>query len=105
MDVCPSVIDILKGGKLRPHMADALLVLIPKKDNPENIREFRPISLCNISFKLVTKLLVNWLKTIMEELVLPNQNNFISHSLITIKIIICQEMIYTLMPKMGSRGG
>lgn len=70
--VSNSVMKILEGEKLPNGMADALLVLIPKIEKPETIKQFRPISLCNVTFKLVTKVLVNKLKRIMEEVVSPN---------------------------------
>lgn len=71
-DVRSSVLSILKEDKLRLKMAEALLVLIPKKEKPENIKQFCSISLCNVTFKLTTKVLVNRLKNIMEEVVSPN---------------------------------
>lgn len=75
--VSSSVIRILDGQKLPQDMADALLVLIPKVERPENIKQLRPISLYNVSFKLVTKAIVNHLKPFMEELVSPNQSSFV----------------------------
>lgn len=66
-------IRMLNGDRLPQKMVDAILILIPKTEHPESIKQFRYISLCNVSFKLVTKILVNRLKTVMEEIVLPNQ--------------------------------
>lgn len=54
-----------------------------------------------MSFKLVTKVLVNRLKTIIEEIVSPNQSSFIPRRQLTDNIIICQEMIHTLKHKIG----
>lgn len=55
---------ILEGGPIPDGLADALLVLIPKKHVPNEIRHFRPISLYNTVYKLVMKVLANRLKTI-----------------------------------------
>lgn len=102
-DVSSSMLNILEEKKLQSWMADTLLVLIPKKEKPENIRQFHPISLYNMSFKLVTKVLVSRLK-IMDKIMSPNQRSFILRHQITDNIIICQEMIDTLKHKTRSRG-
>lgn len=44
---------------------DTVVVLIPKNDNPETLKEFRPISLCNVIYKVVSKCLVNRLRPLL----------------------------------------
>lgn len=38
------------------------ITLIPKVKNPEEVSQFRPISLCNFSYKIVAKVMVNRMK-------------------------------------------
>ena len=51
---------------------DTLLTLIPKVLHPEHISQFRPISLCNVSYKIITKTMANRLKEIMQGVVALN---------------------------------
>jgi hypothetical protein len=53
------------------------ITLVPKKDNPEKVIDFRPISLLNSSIKMVTKLLANRLQPLAMEILHENQYGFI----------------------------
>lgn len=48
---------------------ETLITLIPKVDQVTRIRDFRPISLCNVSYKVITKILALRLRAMMEKLV------------------------------------
>jgi hypothetical protein len=49
-------------GSFPSSLSETLIALIPKVDCPENFKEFRPISLCNTIYKLITKIMVNRLR-------------------------------------------
>jgi hypothetical protein len=53
------------------------ITLVPKKDNPEKVNDFRPISLLNSSIKMVTKLLANRLQPLAMDIIHENQYGFI----------------------------
>jgi len=53
------------------------IALIPKKDHPESVDDYRPISLLNCSVKCITKLLSIRLQTVITKLIHPNQYGFI----------------------------
>ncbi|CAL1381633.1 unnamed protein product [Linum trigynum] len=83
---------------------DTLLVLLPKVDLPKQIAQFRPIGLCNVSYKALAKCLANRLKEFMPQLVDQNQSSFVPKRHITDNIIILQEVVHSLSLKTGAKG-
>lgn len=68
---------ILGGKEVSEEEAEALLMLVPKESKPSSIKNFRPIMLCNVSDKIVTKMIVNRQKFVLREIVAPTQASFI----------------------------
>ncbi|XP_021846248.2 uncharacterized protein [Spinacia oleracea] len=47
---------VLEGKGIPNNLNDTHIVLLPKVDNPEVSSQFRPIGLCNVSYKIITKI-------------------------------------------------
>ena len=62
--VTQAVLNFLNHGITPPDFNDTHIVLIPKVKNPHKITEYRPISLCNVIYKLASKTVANRLQTI-----------------------------------------
>ena len=77
-DVCNSVQAFFHSGSLLKSLNQTYLTLIPKVTFLEFVSQFRPISLCNVIYKIISKLMVNRLKPFMDTLITPFQNAFIS---------------------------
>jgi hypothetical protein len=60
-EVCLAVLNSLNDGILPENINMTHIVLIPKK-NPTTVMDFRPISLCNVLYKLISKVLANRLE-------------------------------------------
>ena len=91
-DVIRSVKAFLHSGFILKEQNKTFITLIPKKDRPQNSRDFRPISLCNSSYKIIAKLLANKLKTIMGDLVDKYQNAFVQGRQMTDNCLISHEI-------------
>ena len=63
--------DFMDGEVSPKKLNSTQLVLIPKVSNPESIAQFRPISLCNFSYMVLSKILANQLKPLLPTLISP----------------------------------
>ncbi|KAK9277915.1 hypothetical protein L1049_027472 [Liquidambar formosana] len=92
------------SGTLPPGINKTLITFIPKIPHPENMSQFRPISLCDVSMKIISKILVSKLRPFLSSIVAPAQSSFIPGRLTSDNILITQEAIYTMKKKEGRSG-
>ena len=71
IDVTHAVLDFLNNGNMLTDINYTHIVLIPKIKSLEKMSDYRPISLCNVIYKIISKVLANKLKVILPQLISP----------------------------------
>ena len=75
------------------------IAFVPKIKSPQRMTDFRPISLCNVVYKLISKTLANHLKAILSFIISKNQSAFMANRLITDNVLVAYEIIHYLKHK------
>lgn len=93
-DVIAGVLSCLRDGALLKKINHTNICLIPKTQNPEWVKDFRPISLCNVVYKLISKVLANRLKKILPYVISETQSAFVPGRLISDNILLAFETLH-----------
>ncbi|RZC58313.1 hypothetical protein C5167_005619 [Papaver somniferum] len=93
-----------KSKHILTEMNDTYQVLIPKISALTQPADFRTISLCNISYKLISKILANRLKPLLDKIISPSQVAYVPGRHIQDNLIIAHELIHS-MKKTKDRQG
>jgi hypothetical protein len=86
-DVCRAILGSLNSGIMPSFLNSTNIALIPKIMSPVNVSDFRPISLYNVTYKLISKVLANRLKLVLNSIISPVQSAFIPGRLITDNVL------------------
>ncbi|KAK4394097.1 hypothetical protein Sango_1880500 [Sesamum angolense] len=97
------VLNMLNNCEIAPLLNFTDIVLIPKCSNPVNVSQFRPISLCNVVYKLVSKTIANRLKLVLDSIISPSQLAFIPGRLIIDNVLVAFEVNHFLKNKRGGK--
>ena len=104
-EVTKAVLAVLNSGMVPSQLNHTFLTLIPKIHSPRKVTDFRPISLSNVLYKFVAKVLANRLKTLLPNIISEYQSAFIPGRLITDNILIAHETLHHLKSKRTGKMG
>lgn len=83
---------------LRKHLPRCVnatrIALVPKKENPNHLDDFRPISCCNVIYKCISKILVSRLQVGLLQIISPEQTAFIAGRSISDAIHLTQDLMH-----------
>ena len=101
-DVLAVVLGFLNGEEEIAGLNETFISLIPKVKSPEVIADYRPISLCNVVYKLIAKTLALRMKGVMGFLIDEAQSAFVPDRLITDNVIVAFEAFHKLKKGTGA---
>lgn len=103
-DVIKAVTSFFLKGSMPKEVNNSLIVLISKITNPTSVNHFRPISLCNVVYKIISKILVSKLRPLLDKLISPTQSAFIPNRWIAENQIIEQEIVHSFKSRKTNPG-
>jgi len=92
--VTKTILDFLNSGISPPNFHETHIVLIPKCKELKRVTNYRPISLCNVVYKLTSKCIANRLKKFLPSIISENQSAFVHVRLITNNILVTFETMH-----------
>jgi len=85
--------------KVWPAINSTLFTLIPKNDNLVDAKGFRPISLCNVIYKIIAALIAKRLNPLLDSLIFAEKIGFVEGRQILDGLVVTQEVIHSLNMK------
>eukprot|EP00253_Pinus_taeda_P008343 PITA_08343 len=81
---------------LYPGLNATFIALIPKGEDSNTPDKYRPIALCNIIYKITSKVIATRLKPLLPLIISPEQSGYVEGRQIMDRIILTHEIIHSL---------
>lgn len=92
-DIVRMVSSFFSSIFLLKDLNESFITLIPKNQSSQSFNEFRPIGLCNVAYKIISKVMVNRLQAFMKEWISLYQNAFVKGRLISDNIFMASKLM------------
>ncbi|XP_077228447.1 uncharacterized protein LOC143861406 [Tasmannia lanceolata] len=101
-EVSIAIFEFFRKGKLLKSINSTFICLIPKTPESTSPDQFRPISLCNFLYKIISKILATRLKVVLIDIISPNQSAFVEGRLIQENLLLTNDLIHNFHKQNGS---
>lgn len=104
-DVCRLVLWFLNNGGMASGLNNTHVVLIPEIKKPKPMKDLHPISLCNISYKFISKVMANRLTCFLPDIIDDSQSAFVPGRLITDNVLLASEVFHFMKTSLARKRG
>ncbi|KAL5566076.1 hypothetical protein UlMin_029240 [Ulmus minor] len=104
-DITKAALHILNEGGDMSSCNSTLITLIPKIQHPTTVKNFRPISLCTVLYKIVSRSITNRFKLILDDVIGDPQSAFVPGRLITDNVILGFEAMHWIRQHIRGKTG
>eukprot|EP00253_Pinus_taeda_P016842 PITA_16842 len=84
------------SGNIHSALTSTFIALIPKKQGSASLHDYRPISLCNSLFKIISKIIAERLKPTLNQFISRNQHAFLKDRNIWDAVAMTQECLFSM---------
>ncbi|KAG7533510.1 Reverse transcriptase zinc-binding domain [Arabidopsis thaliana x Arabidopsis arenosa] len=92
-DFIAAIQSFFTKGFLPKGLNSTILALIPKKEIAKEMKDYRPISCCNVIYKVISKIIANRLKELLPKFIATNQSAFVKDRLLMENILLATEVV------------
>lgn len=95
-DIVKEIQEFFVTSKLPPNINETFVRLIPKVLSPKVVADYRPIALCNVYYKIISKILTKRMQPLLSMVISENQSAFVPGRVISDNVLITHEVLYFL---------
>ena len=95
-EIVKEIQQFFENGKLPAKINETFVRLIPKIQSPQTMSDYRPIALCNVYYKIISKLLTKRLQPLLPKLISENQSAFVKGRAIADNVLITHDALHYL---------